>query len=162
MYNGEFDFVLGGMTATQKRFERVNFSWPYMDAGSGLLVKADSAIASPKDLAGKMVAAGAGTPQLNQLALAAEEHGIAYNGEVKSFDNDAVAYEAMAAGRVEAYASTVVSLLEFVKTNPGYKVIPFTSAKWGAEYTAMAFKKEDETLRAEVNKHLAAMKPMAP
>jgi polar amino acid transport system substrate-binding protein len=158
LYNGEFDVIIGGMTATQKRYERVNFSVPYMDASSGLLVKADSGITGPKDLAGKTVAAGAGTPQLNQFALAAEEHGIAYNGEVKSFDNDAVAYEAFNAGRIDAYASTVVSLLEFAKANPGYTVLPFTSTKWTQEWTAMAFTKEAEDFRSEVNKHLLAMK----
>ena len=36
LYNGDFDFILGGMTATAERYERVNFSYPYMDASSGI------------------------------------------------------------------------------------------------------------------------------
>ena len=32
LYDGGFDLILGGMTATEKRFKRVNFSIPYMDA----------------------------------------------------------------------------------------------------------------------------------
>lgn len=158
LYNGEFDLILGGMTATAERYERVNFSYPYMDASSGLLVKADSGIESPADLDGKLVAAGAGTPQINQFALAAEEHGISYNGEVKTYDDDTVAYAAMGAGRVEAYASTLVSLLAFAQTNDDFTVIPFTSTKWSAEYTAMAFRKEDEAFRGAVNDIIAEMK----
>ena len=29
MYDGSFDLILGGMTATEKRYQRVNFSIPY-------------------------------------------------------------------------------------------------------------------------------------
>lgn len=58
LYNGQFDVVIGGMTATEKRYARVNFSAPYMNASSGLLVKADSGIRSQKDLGGKTVGAG--------------------------------------------------------------------------------------------------------
>ena len=31
MYDGSFDLILGGMTATEKRYQRVNFSIPYMN-----------------------------------------------------------------------------------------------------------------------------------
>lgn len=158
LYNGDFDFILGGMTATAERFQRVNFSYPYMDASSGILVKADSGINAPADLAGKAVSAGAGTPQIQQLELAAEEHGITYNGEIKTYDDDTIAVAAMNAGRIDAYASTLVSLLEQAKTVDGLKVIPFTSTKWSQEFTAMAFRKEDEPLRNEVNRIIVEMK----
>ena len=158
LYDGGFDLILGGMTATEKRFKRVNFSIPYMDASSGLLVMKKAGIADRKALAGKTVSAGAGTPQINQLKLSAEELGITYNGSIKTYDKDAVAYEAMRAGRIDAYASTIVSLLEFSKTTDGFDVLPFASSKWKQEWTAMAFRKEDETLRAAFNDQIRAMK----
>ena len=141
-----------------KRFKRVNFSIPYMDASSGLLVMKKAGIADREALAGKTVSAGAGTPQINQLKLSAEELGITYNGSIKTYDKDAVAYEAMRAGRIDAYASTIVSLLEFSKTTDGFDVLPFASSKWKQEWTAMAFRKEDETLRAAFNDQIRAMK----
>ena len=156
--NGAFDLILGGMTATEARFERVNFSYPYMDASSGLVVRADSGIAGPADLDGKVVAAGSGTPQINQLTLAAEEHGISYGDEIKTYDDDAVAYQAMRAGRVDAYASTLVSLLAFASTDDEFQVLPFTSTRWTQEFTSMAFRKEDEELRQAVNDIIADMK----
>ncbi len=158
LYNGEFDLIIGGMTATAERYQRVNFSYPYMDASSGLLVLKDAGIGSPADLAGKSVAAGAGTPQIQQFALAAEENGIAYEGEVRSYDNATVAVAAMRAGRVDAYASTLVNLLDVAKESEDLTVIPFTSTMWAQEFTAMAFRKEDETLRAEFNRIIAEMK----
>ena len=158
LYNGDFDFILGGMTTTAERYQRVNFSYPYMDASSGILVAAGSGIESPADLAGKSVAAGAGTPQINQLQLAAEEHGITYSGDIRTYDDDTVAVAAMKAGRIDAYASTLVSLLELAKSVDGVEVIPFTSTKWSQEFTAMAFRKEDEPLRNEINRIIAEMK----
>lgn len=158
LYNGEFDLILGGMTATEARYEKVNFSFPYMDASSGLLVTEASGITTPADMDGKSVSAGAGTPQIGQLELAAEEHGISYSGEIKSYDDDTVAVAAMKAGRIDAYASTLVSLLELSKSVDGVTVIPFTSEKWSQEFTAMAFRKEDETFRAEINNIIVAMK----
>ncbi len=158
LYDGGFDLILGGMTATEKRFKRVNFSIPYMDASSGLLVKSDSGITDRKGLAGKAVSAGAGTPQINQLKLSAEELGISYDGDIKTYDSDAVAYEAMRAGRIAGYASTMVSLLEFTKATDGFTVLPFTSSKWSQEWTCMAFRKEDDDLRGAFNDALTAMK----
>ena len=156
--NGDFDLILGGMTATAERFKRVNFSYPYMDASSGLLVTSASGISSPSDMNGKSVAAGAGTPQINQLELAAGEHSISYNGDIKTFDDDTIAVAAMKAGRIDAYASTLVSLLALAQSVDGVTVIPFTSEKWSQEFTAMAFRKNDETFRNAINEIIVAMK----
>jgi len=158
LYDGGFDLILGGMTATEKRFKRVNFSIPYMDASSGILVMKSAGIADRNGLAGKTVSAGAGTPQIAQLKLSAEELSISYSGSIKTYDKDAVAYEAMKVGRIDAYASTIVSLLEFAKTTTDFDVLPFASSKWKQEWTAMAFRKDDDTLRAAFNEQIRAMK----
>lgn len=158
LYSGQFDLILGGMTATAERYKRVDFSIPYMDASSGVLVKAGSGIAEVKDLAGKNVAAGAGTPQLKQLETVAGELGIAYAGDIKSFDDDNVAYQAMQQGRIDAYVSTLVSLSEFAKANPGFEIIPFKAPGLSAEWTAAAFRKEDAALREAFDAQIRSMK----
>ena len=158
MYDGGFDLILGGMTATEKRYERVNFSIPYMNAASGIIVLKDSGISDRSDLGGKTVSAGAGTPQLDQLKMSADELGISYDGEIKSYDSDAVAYEAMRSKRIDAYASTLVSLLEFAKTDDNFTVLPFASDMWAQEYTSMAFTKEDNDLRGAFDDAIRAMK----
>lgn len=158
LYNDGFDFILGGMTGTEKRYERVNFSVPYMDAGSGLIVRAGEGIKERTDLNGKIVGAGAGTPSVDQLKTTAEELGITYKEDIKTYDDDAAAYEALKAKRVDAYASSVVSLNEFAKLNPGFEVIPFKSDRWKAEWSVAAFRKEDEDLRAAFNAFLLDMK----
>ena len=158
MYDGGFDLILGGMTATEKRYQRVNFSIPYMNAASGIIVLKDSGITDRSDLGGKKVSAGAGTPQLDQLNMSAKELGLSYDGDIKSYDSDAVAYEAMRAKRIDAYASTLVSLLEFAKTDDNFTVLPFASDMWAQEWTSMAFTKEDDDLRGAFDDAIRAMK----
>ncbi len=158
LYDGKFDFILGGMTANADRYQRVDFSVPYMDGSSGLLVRAGEGILAREDLAGKIVAAGEGTPSVQQLEDTAAELAISYSEEIKTFDDDAAAYEALKTNRVDAYASSIVSLLDWASQNPGFEVIPFKSENWTAEYTAAAFRKEDQTFRAVFNGLLIAMK----
>ncbi len=158
LYDGGFDMILGGMTATEARYERVDFSVPYMFAGSGLLVSADSGIMDRTGLDGMRVGAGAGTPSIDQLEITAEELSIAYAGDIRTYDDDAAAYEAMRAGRIDAYASSIVSLNDFAQQVEGFEVIPFTSEMWGEEWTAAAFRKEDEALREAFNATILEMK----
>ena len=54
---GEYDAVIAGMSITDARKEKYDFSEPYYDSGVGMAVNADSDIASYEDLNGKTVAA---------------------------------------------------------------------------------------------------------
>ncbi|MBD3885392.1 transporter substrate-binding domain-containing protein [Phormidium tenue FACHB-886] len=157
LYDGGFDMILGGMTATEERYKRVNFSIPYMDASSGLLVRAGEGIADRKDLNSRIVGTKAGTPSIKQLEVTQEELQIQYAETIKTFPDDTAGLEALRSKRIDAYASSVVSMLEFTKTNPGFEVIPFKSERWKAEYTCAAFRKEDEDLRNGFNQAILAM-----
>jgi polar amino acid transport system substrate-binding protein len=157
LYSGGFDMILGGMTATEERYKRVNFSVPYMDASSGLLVRAGEGIADRPDLKSKIVGTKAGTPSIKQLEVTQEELKIQYAEAIKTFPDDTAGLEALRSKRIDAYASSMVSMLEFTKTNPGFEVIPFKSDRWKAEYTCAAFRKEDEDFRTAFNEAISAM-----
>lgn len=119
-----------------------------MDAACGLLVVKADGITAFDGLAGKAVGAGAGTPQIGMLTDCATARGVAYDGDIQTFDNDALAYEALKTGRVAGYASTIVSLLEASKAIPDLMAMPWNcDGKFGGEWTAAAFKKEDASLR---------------
>lgn len=158
LYDGSFDFILGGMTATAERYERVNFSVPYMDASSGLLVRTDDGIAERQDMDGRLVGTKAGTPSVEQLDITQEELGIEYAESTKTFPDDAAGVEALRSKRIDAYASSVVSMLEVTKQQEGLTVIPFKSDRWAQEYTCAAFRKEDEDLRTAFNDAILAMR----
>ena len=57
---GEVDAVIAGMSITDERKEKYDFSDPYFDSGVGMGVLAGSDIKSYEDLAGKQVAAKIG------------------------------------------------------------------------------------------------------
>lgn len=158
LYDGSFDFILGGMTATEERYERVNFSVPYMDASSGLLIRSGEGITERQDLDGKIVGTKAGTPSIEQLEITQEELGIQYAEAIKTFPEDTAGIEALRSGRIDAYASSVVSMLEFTKENPGFEVISFKSDRWAAEFTCAAFRKEDEDFRSAFNDAILGMR----
>jgi polar amino acid transport system substrate-binding protein len=158
LYSGQFNMILGGMTATEVRYEKVNFSVPYMDAASGLLVTKASGITDFAGLAGMVAGAGAGTPQIDMLKACAEAKGIAFDGDLQTFDNDALAYEALATGRVAGYASSIVSLLEGAKANPDLMAMPWNcDGTFEGAWTAAAFRKEDDSLRAAFDAFIAEM-----
>ena len=157
MYDGGFDLILGGMTATEERYKRANFSVPYMDASSGLLVRVNGGIVEKKDLNNRIVGTKAGTPSIKQLEMTEEELGIKYSAAMKTFPEDTAGIEALRSKRIDAYASSVVSMLEVAKENPGFEVIPFKSERWATEYTCAAFRKEDEDFRTAFNDAILAM-----
>jgi len=157
LYSGQFNMVLGGMTATEVRYEKVNFSVPYMDAASGLLVTKASGVVDFAGLAGKAVGAGAGTPQIDMLTTCSSNASVAFDGDIQTFDNDALAYEALATGRIAGYSSSIVALLEASKANPDLVAMPWNcDGAFGGSWTAAAFRKEDDSLRAAFDAFIAA------
>jgi His/Glu/Gln/Arg/opine family amino acid ABC transporter permease subunit len=55
LQNGTFDAIVSAVTITPERQQTLLFSEPYIDAGQGLAVRADSPIAGVDDLAGRTV-----------------------------------------------------------------------------------------------------------
>jgi len=158
LYKGDFDVIIGGMTATKERNERVDFSVPYMDASTVMIIKVGSGIEAPKDLDGKVVGGAAGTPSIPALENAANREGITYKDGVKGYDDDTVAFEALRAGRLDGYLTGLVNAATFVETAPEFTTIPFPIPEFGVQVSAMAFRQEDEGLRAMFNGLILSMK----
>lgn len=117
---GNFDYVVTSVTATKERFERYALSLPVADATVALLVRAGSGIATPEDVAGKVVASQAGSAQLQALSglvetLAAKGTPVRQVREYVAFDE---AYADLAAGRVDAVAQSLPNLADVVKKRP--------------------------------------------
>lgn len=159
MYDGGFDFILGGMTATAERAERVDFGVAYAEQASAVLVRADDPITTQNDMAGRKVGAGEGTPSVAMLEDLAMQNDFTFDGEIQQYDDDAVAYEALAAGRIDAYATSYVSLVPLLERRPGeFKAVFFKPDGYPDFYAAMAFRKEDATLRQAIDEVILKMK----
>lgn len=117
---GKFDYIVTSVTATKERSERYALSLPIADATVALLVKADSAIKTPDDAAGKTVASQTGSAQLQALKgldekLKSAGKGLGQIREYVGFDE---AYADLAAGRVDAVAQSFPNLADAVKKRP--------------------------------------------
>ena len=85
---GEVDGVIAGMSITDERAQKYDFSEPYFDSGVGMAVAADSDIKSYEDLAGLQVAAKIGTESI------ADQYGFT----IAQFEDSATMYQDVLSG----------------------------------------------------------------
>lgn len=91
---GQCDAVIAGMSITEERQKKYDFSEPYFDSGVGMAVLSDSDIASYEDLNGKSVAAKVGTEGCTFAESIAEEYGFT----VTQFEESSSMYQDVLSG----------------------------------------------------------------
>ena len=149
---GRVDLLLSSITATPERAVTVDFSEPYLKTGLALLVGANSGLTSAADLnqPGKRVAVVKATtghlwatkelPQARVLVLATEA---------------ACAMEVVQ-GKADAFIYDQLSTLRNWQRNPDATralLKPFKEESW-----AIALRKGNDDLRAQINQALAALR----
>jgi polar amino acid transport system substrate-binding protein len=143
------DTLISAITYTPERAERVLFSVPYYDAGIGAISRANSGIAKPDDLAGKIVGV--------QLGSSGERYVRDTLGtkikELKTYDTILLAMKDLQAGRVQAVVNPVPVLRYNAKGIAGLA----STEVWDKRVVGINTRKEDADLMAEINKHLDAM-----
>jgi polar amino acid transport system substrate-binding protein len=149
--SGEFDAVISAATITEERAEMVNFSDPYFNAGQVITVRADETeIEGPEDLAGVRVGVQLGTT--GDIWLTEET-----DAEVVRYDENTLAFQALANGDVDAAVADSPTAAELVRANPemDLKVLPgvYTDEQYG-----IAVNKERDDLLEAINEGLAAVK----
>ena len=96
--SGESDGVIAGMSITDARKEKYDFSQAYFDSGVAMGVKTDSGIKSYEDLRGKKVSAKIGTSGCKFAESIADKYGFA----VVQFEDSASMYQDVLFGNTEA------------------------------------------------------------
>lgn len=91
---GEYDAVIAGMSITDERKEKYDFSDPYYDSGVGMAVAEGSDITSYEDLNGQMVAAKIGTEGCTFAESIADQYGFT----VTQFEDSSSMYQDVLAG----------------------------------------------------------------
>ena len=153
LQTGNIDLAIAGMASTPARQEVVLFSEPYYHSGLTILVRKDGAnIAGIKDLEGKKVAVQMGT------TASVMAKGIP-GAVVKEFNTSADAFLELKNGGSDAVINHLPVVKYYLKSNGGpdspFKIVgePLTNAP-----DAIAAKKDNQKLIAEVNKALLEMK----
>ena len=145
----KFDAIISGMTITPDREKQIAFSKPYLKAGQVIIVKADNNVV--KDVAslkGKIVATQSGSsaqPLLEKMT------GLKDKKYYSAFPE---AFNDLAIGRIDALIADATTAPHYMTKRKGvYKVTGSVSE----EYFGIGMRKEDTTLKAEIDKTLAAM-----
>jgi polar amino acid transport system substrate-binding protein len=149
--SGEFDAVISAATITAERAETVDFSDPYFDAGQSITVRADNTdILGPDDLSGVKVGVQLGTT--GDIWLSDET-----DAEVVRYDENTLAFQALANGDVDAAVADNTTAIEIVQANPemNLKFLPDVYTK---EQYGIAVNKDRADLLAAINEGLAAVR----
>lgn len=159
LYGKRFDMILGGMTITKGRLERVNFSIPYADGSHILMTREGEAIREVGDLSGKILASQLGSASLNFLKSLDQQlkaQGKPGFRETKEYENFPEATLDLGNGRIQGLLIPKPVALEFIGQRAGrFKVaLEFPQKR----YFGAAIRKEDPDLLAVVNDTIKAAK----
>ncbi len=147
---GKCDLVLAGLTYTDERAQLMTFSDSYAQGVQAIIVKEDSAIASPDDLANAgMIGTQRGT---TGYLYCTDDFG---EDHVAAYDSGAAAVQALMNGQVDAVVIDKMPAETFAAENDGLKVLD--TAYTTEDYCA-AMNKDNEALTKEVNVVLAELK----
>jgi polar amino acid transport system substrate-binding protein len=149
LQNKEVDAGISAMTINDKRKKSYDFSSPYFESINMILTKEGSSIKSAKDLEGKKVSVQNGTT--GQEAL---EKMFGASDDIKKFDSNVLAIQALLNGEVEAVVADNGVLQEYAKNNPDKKLVTISDKdNFESEFYGIVFPKEADH-QDEINKAL--------
>jgi polar amino acid transport system substrate-binding protein len=132
--DGTVDLVADTMTMNCERWERVNFSTVYYDAGQKVLVASDSKAKGIEDLGGQKVCAATGSTSLDNIAKVAVEPVLVPVGRA-GFADCLVAFQQ---NEVDAISTDDTILVGLAAQDPYAKVVGerFTEEPYGMAMSA--------------------------
>lgn len=148
---GNIDVAIAGMSITDARKQKVNFTDPYYESGLMAIVKKDNnSIKSLDDLKGKTIAVQLGT-------TGAEAAGKIEGATVKTFDTSDTACLELKNGGADAVISDLPVLQYFLKQGGSEYAKAVGEPKKGDNY-GIATAKKNKELCDKLNKALQDMK----
>lgn len=151
----KIDMIYSGMTITDVRKQKVNFSIPYWLVNQDVVAREGSNLTLNDVLAGK---ATLGTQRGCTAAIWIEENlikkGLMPETNLKNYDNTPLAVNDLEAGRIDAVMYDDLSLKDMIK-GKAVKKIGFIETK---EEFGIAVRKEDTELLAKLNDGLIKLK----
>jgi ABC-type amino acid transport substrate-binding protein len=165
-----WDVIFSGMTVTEERRQGagIEFTRPYYFESDRIVVKSDSPVQKPEDLAGKTLGVPLGTVEEIQGKLLI---GKGIGKDSKAFENVATVFQALNSGQVDAIVMDNTSLAGQMAVTPDMRVVGgvynlVADPKWQDAQAKAPYKfggdgagvrKEDTTLLKALNDALDAM-----
>ena len=145
--SGKADVAAAGITVTEDRKKRIDFTTPYAGAQQVIIVPKDSPIKGPQDLKGNRIGVQHGTT--------GDAYITANIGDCQRFSNGALAVAALASGKLDVVILDNAPAKEHVSKNNQLIILaePLTKEEY-----AMAISKERPELLQMFNRTLEEMK----
>ncbi len=145
--SGKYDMGMAGMTVTEDRQKKVNFSTSYAKGIQVVIVKEDSDIKSIDDLTGKKIGAQQGTTGYIYASDTPENGGYGEENVI-GYQNGALAVEALKGGKVDCVIIDNEPAKAYVAANEGLKIL---DTEFTNEDYAICFSKKNDELQKKVN-----------
>jgi glutamate transport system substrate-binding protein len=144
LVNGDIDYYVGTYSITDARKEQIDFAGPYFITGQGLLVAADSEIASEDDLsADTTVCSVTGSTPIQNIRDNYPDV------PTEEFETYSQCVEALINDQVDAVTTDQAILIGYAAQNPDELQVvgePFTEERYG-----IGLPKGDDALRGFIN-----------
>lgn len=147
--NGSADVGIAGMTVTDKRLERVNFSTSYANGVQAIIVKADSAITTADDLFAEGAEYKVGVQLGTTGDIYASDDFKDTGVTVTQYPNGNNAVTALLAGELDCVIIDNEPAKAYVAANEGLKVL---DTSYADEDYAIAINKKNTKLLEKINK----------
>ena len=148
------DIVMAGVTVTEDREAVMNFTDSYAKGIQSVIVPEDSDIASIDDMQGKLIGTQAATTGYIYCSDTPENGGFGEENVV-AYDNGITAVQALMNGQVDCVVIDNAPAQEFVKANPGLKIL---DTEYANEDYAIGVNKDNTALLDAINGALAELK----
>ncbi|MCM3043894.1 transporter substrate-binding domain-containing protein [Bacillus altitudinis] len=153
MQAGQLDVGMGGMSITDERKKKVDFSDPYFDAGLTVVVKKDSIIKSIDDLKGKKLAVKNGTTG----AKFATDNADKYGYEVVQFNDSPSMFQEVSNGNADALIEDY-PVITYAIAQQDLKLKTVGDRLNGDQYGISVMKGKNQDLLKKINKGLENLK----
>ena len=147
--SGKADMGAAGMTVTEDRKQNVDFSDTYAHASQVIIVREDSEVAGPDDLAGKIVGVQQGTTGDIYIS------GDLGDDAVERYSKGMEAVQALSQSKIDAVVIDGEPAKQYVKEVSGLKIL---DDSYTDEDYAIAVKKGNTALVEAINGALAELK----
>ena len=147
------DLIISGITITKERATRFDFSIPYSEAGTAILIRPDDTrLSGPDDLSGKVVGTQIGSA--SQKAAEAFDADLKARGkpgyaDLKTYERFPIAYQDLLARRLDAVVQGRPPLKVLIKERPTqFKILGSLGPR---SYYGVLIRKGDGALLEYVN-----------
>ena len=152
--SGKYDMGMAGMTVTDERKQKVNFSDSYAKGIQAVIVKEGSDIKSKDDLEGKKIGTQQGTTGYIYASDTPENGGYGEENVI-GYANGSVAIEALKSGKVDCVIIDNEPAKAYIAANSGLKIL---DTEFTNEDYAICFSKKNPELQKKVNDALNELK----